>query len=455
MKLTPKKRQAPSLSELKQQLEAVPLWCSRPSVEPVTLFVSGSETPITEAERKELIARVRAGEVIELELEAVTFIQRETPNRNFVRIAPKILSAFAKSFAGQPFLRDHAQDEQQARGGTIITSKLEAGDEGEKQIRMRLKLVKPWAVESALDGTLDRFSIGWHRTSPSDCSICKGPWLAPTCDHWPGLLDAKTGKVAELIVTGADGTEASGVNVPAVLGTRIESISQLSAIDPGSLADILAADASPSADDEKEEAPMKLLAALISALALPATSTEEDVLAAVNDQREELTGMRDRLTIAEAASGSVKERLAAIEVENAKRAAKDRLAAVDAGISQLIAAGKIKPGSETESALRRQGGVLKKADGTIEIDTKKDLDVFSASVADLLATGPVVTPVGAPLPANKPDPAPVAPTEAKAFLAQSPTTASWLAKAGIKPEEFEKHGENGRLHVVGRFGGAG
>lgn len=414
------------------------------------LYLRGGDSPMAKGERVDLIQRLHAGEFIELEMAATVFIQRDTPNYNFLRFRPGDMAGLAKSYTGTPFLRNHGTDQQGDRGGTIVSSKLVHNDDGSKQFDQRLHLVKPWAVESALDGTLDRFSIGWYRGGTSECSICKASWLS--CMHWPGELDADAGVVCELIQVSPRGKETSYVNAPAVLGTSPASISQLEALDPALLADILAADTTPGDDDD-----MKILTTLIAALALPATSTEDDVLSAVTTQRDELTAMRDRATIAEAGAQGVKDRLAVIEIENAKRATVDRLTVVEAGIASLIAAGKIKPGSETELALKRQGGVSTKpnAAGVLEVvvDLKRDVDVFSASVKDLLASGPVVTPVGAVLPMVLPDPLPATPTDAKAFLAAAPETASWLARAGIKPEDFEKHGAAGRALVVGKFGG--
>lgn len=433
MKSPRPKHQTATRSELKSQLDAVPTWRGKVEYEPIALYVSGSEKQLTDVERKELIARVRAGEVIELELDAVPFIQRATANRNFVRFKPGILASFAKSYKGAPFLRNHDQDDQAQRGGTVVASKLEHNEDGSKQMRMRLKLVKPWAVESALDGTLDRFSIGWNRdrSMPLECSSCEADWL--DCSHWPGEADEK-GEIVQLVIGGAEGTEVSAVNVPAVAGTSIESISTLKAIDPGHLADMLAADAIPGGHDD-----MKLLATLCALLSLPATATEDDVVAGVTKLQTERDGLSDQLTIAKTASDDVKSRLSKLEAEKVDREKQAKLATVDGGIAQLLAAGKIKPGSETEAALRRQGD--------------RDVEVFAATVKDLLASGPVVTPVGAPLPASNPDPNPTPVAGAKGYLAAKPETAKWLAAAGIDEKAFEKHGEVGREIAGAVFGG--
>lgn len=411
------------------------------------LYLRGGDSPMSKNDRVELINRSRAGEFVELEMVATVFVQRETPNYNFLRFKAGDLPSFAKSYTGSPFLADHATSEQNRRGGTIITSKLIHGD-AEKLFEQRLHLVKPWAVESALDGTLDRFSIGWYRGGTSECSICEATWLA--CSHWPGELDEKTGKICELVQINPRGKETSYVNGPAVLGTSPTSISQLEALDPQLAADILAADASPGVKDD-----MKTLAAMIAALALPATATEEDVLAAVQRQHTELTSTRDQLTVSTSANENTRTRLAALEVESIERAKLARVSVVDSSIDRLIAGGKLKPGSETELALRRMGGVTKATvDGKeqLTIDEKKPLDVFTAYVNDMLANGAPVTPAGAPLPASKPDPTPTGLADGKAYLAQKPETASWLKSAGITQEQFEKHGSDGRVMAGAIFG---
>lgn len=389
------------------------------------LYAGGNGVALSKSDRTAMLAKLRAGAAdapSELELEAVTFIQRDTPNRNYVRFKPGMLASFGKSFEGQPVLKDHDSRSLSSRAGTIIASKLEHNDDGSKQIRMRLKLVKDWAIEAALDGTLDRFSIGWNRTAPTQCSICEASLR--NCDHWPGETDAKSGRVCELLFTGADGTEVSGVNVPAIVGTRIESISQLEAIDPAQLACILGDDATGSVPaDPKEKPTMNNLPALVAALGLPPTATEDQILAAAE-------AAADKLKIAEQAKTNTETRLAAIEVENKKRADADRASLIEAGISKLVATGKIKPGSEVETALRRQGA--------------RDMELFAASVADMAGSASV-TPVGAPTPGATKDPAGDGPlSDGKAFAKSNPEIGNWLKKAGISEEEFEKYGAKAR-----------
>lgn len=410
-----------SSSRSKEQLGDV-RWCAEVPREPAcVLYAKGSGTPLDEAAKEEMLRAARAGEVVSLEVEAVTFIQRDTPNRNFVRFKPGMLATFAKSFEGQPMLRDHASWSMAARGGTILASKLEHNDDGSKQIRMRLELVKPWAVEAALDGTLDRFSIGWSRTGIVECSFHCAAWSK--CDCWPGDT-MSDGTRMQLVFTAADGTEVSGVNVPAVVGTRIEAIQQLTAIDDGTLlADILAEHAT---HREQETMKPEIYAALVASLGLSATATHEEVAEAAQAQA-------DKLKIAESKGSDVAARLAAVEKASTDRAAAERITKIDDSIAKLIAAGKLKPDpapASLESALRRSGA--------------RDFDVFAATVADMLSVGASITPVGKPALAITADPNGGVIKDGAAFLTANPEAAKWLSKAGVTPEQFEKHGANAR-----------
>ena len=174
--------------------------------------------------RTELLARVRAGEPLEVDFDARTFVQRDAPNRNFVRIKPSILAKLARSFVGVPFLRDHDKKSIGARGGTVVASEL-VEESGVAAFQMTIRAIKPWAVEGVLDGTIDRFSIGFVPTGDVLCSAHKTP-IFTKCSCWPGdkiRLD-DTEHLVEFIVTAAEGVETSAVNVPAVVGTGIKSV---------------------------------------------------------------------------------------------------------------------------------------------------------------------------------------------------------------------------------------
>lgn len=390
-----------------------------------TLFVDGQR--LDKAGRVAMLAALKGGDVPPvLEIEAITYLQRETPNRKFVRFSDKILAAFAKSFIGQPFLRDHNSYELEARGGTITSSKLEKLEDGTKAIRMKLSLVKAWAIEGALDGTIDRFSIGWSRTDIVICSVHKTE-VFTKCDCMPGMkvLD----QVVQFVFTGAEGTEVSAVNVPAVVGTSVQAISQLDALDRDTLAGILASEL----PIPRKEKPM-IDPQILAALGLKSDATLADVLA-------KIASLGDSLTITASKHQLLATELETLRSEKATREAGAKKVAIDASIAQLTHAGKIKPGSPVETALRSMAG--------------RDMDVFAAQVKDLLETGLQVTPVGQQVVVDGKDPVPVvtpglAVVDGKGFLAANPETAKWLNKAGITQEQFDKHGAQAREAVVAR-----
>lgn len=199
-----------------------------PALGSLAVLFRGEE--VGPADRRKLLDRVRAGEAIEIEFQARTFLQAEgEANRNHLRFKPGILRSLAKSFVGTPFLRDHDQRALLARGGTVIASKavkLEGDAENDDEpgpwaFDQTIRAIKPWAVEGVLDGTIDRFSIGWHPTGPVLCSVHETE-VFDGCFCYPG--DVVEGETVEFLFTAAEGVEVSTVNVPAVPGTEIQGI---------------------------------------------------------------------------------------------------------------------------------------------------------------------------------------------------------------------------------------
>ncbi len=181
------------------------------------------------APRRELITAVRGGAHVELALTAKTFRQRDgSPNKRFLRFNPDALGEIASSFVGMPVLRDHNTYEQSARVGTITASDVITDSAaGWSAFRQVLHIVKPEAVISVLDGTLDRFSIGWSATGPVLCTVHKSDVRASSrCGCWPGDVVTIDGlaQTVEYEFQNAEGTEVSTVNVPAVQGTKIEEV---------------------------------------------------------------------------------------------------------------------------------------------------------------------------------------------------------------------------------------
>ena len=177
-------------------------------------------------------AKLAAGELDELVFEACVF-RAVYPNRNYLRFRDEDLEAFAASFVGQPFLRDHNSYELEARGGTVRGSWLEgvvgATDGGAPtELMQRIALTVPRDIEAFLNQTIDRFSIGWYWTPPL-CSVCGTEWLSRECNHWPGRKYAggdggKREALCELVFVAPAGKETSAVNAPAVGGTGVRGV---------------------------------------------------------------------------------------------------------------------------------------------------------------------------------------------------------------------------------------
>ena len=180
--------------------------------------------------RSKLIEAVRSGRHLELEVPAIVFRQQiGKPNKNGLRFSTKSLPKVAASYAGKPMLVDHRSWMQSSRIGTIAASELVDGkldtEPGGAAFRQIFRVVKPEAVISVLDGTIDRFSIGWDATGAVICTA-HGTEVFTECDCWP-LETVKIDKqsvIVEYEFTQAEGDETSSVNSPAVSGTKIEDV---------------------------------------------------------------------------------------------------------------------------------------------------------------------------------------------------------------------------------------
>jgi len=184
--------------------KVMPVLYSLPVVETLTL-----------PKRAELLPKIESGELEYLDFRANVFTNGL--NRNPYRFRDEDLAAFAVSFEGQPFLRDHETGEIEAREGTILTSAYN-GQAFVQDIRITTRR----GMLDYLEGRIDRFSIGWFYDDCL-CSICQSGFFSNTCTHWPGqkynTLEGE--KTCELIFINPKGKETSAVNVPAVEGTGI------------------------------------------------------------------------------------------------------------------------------------------------------------------------------------------------------------------------------------------
>jgi hypothetical protein len=168
-------------------------------------------------ERAVTLPQIQSGALEYIEFEARTFRQSTKPNKNYVRFRDEDLPAFANSFKGQPFLRNHDQHDIGARDGIITIAKLDG-----KDFVQTIRLTTRTGMLAFVEGQIDRFSIGWYAEWMM-CSICEQDWLS--CSHWPGrkykIGESQTEKVCEIIMMVPKGKETSAVNAPAVEGTGL------------------------------------------------------------------------------------------------------------------------------------------------------------------------------------------------------------------------------------------
>lgn len=292
-----------------------------------------------ETKRRELIASVRAGTHHELLVEATTFRQKEgVANRRNIRHADGALEALAGSFVGMPVLLDHDTRSQASRIGTIVESSLARhGGTGWANLNQKLRIVKPEAVISVLDGTIDRFSIGWLPTGPVLCSVhgvdVRG---ADSCYCWPGDQVSIEGKLrtVEYVFTAADGIEVSAVNVPAVKGTKVDDIRSALAAE---------LDFSPRSPEPAGHMRFTLLAAALSMTALT-EADEAAALRAVEDlKRGKLTAEQER----DEARRQLKELETKLTATEA-RVAVAEASALDSEIAAAIKDGKLRMTRDAE-----------------------------------------------------------------------------------------------------------
>lgn len=378
-----------------------------PAARSIALDAAGAEIGV--AERDQLLAKVAAGEHVELTMDVLAFEQRrDEANRNGIRFREGMLIKFGRTGVGTPFLRDHEQDEVEARAGTVTASRTEKRGEGDYVIRQTVKVSAPWAVDLALRGLLGSVSIGARPTGPVECSIC-GTEVLTDCWHFPlDTVDGKDGpQVCEWVFTDAELIETSVVNVPAVPSARIQAIRA-----------VLSAGAN-RGGRAPQETNMKGI--LIGLLGLAATAGESEITNAVRD------GFLERDTL-RSVNAELAKRTNELEVELKQfreqaelAAAAAAVAAEEAFISEGISTGKVGLNSDLEKNLR----ALFKAN--------------QATARSLLASMPRSTPVGAERQSDRAaPPAAAASTDVAAILGDiSPNAtldgvASVLAQMGVQ-----------------------
>lgn len=332
--------------------------------------------------RQQLLTALRSGEFTgPLLVEATTFIQRPTPNRNYSRFARGTLRAGARSFVGQVVLLDHDQRSQQARIGTIVKSVADKDAEGNVTFVMTLSIVKQHAIESVLDGTIDRFSIGWFPTGTIACSVHEQPLFGPgCCTCWPG--DTVNGKKVEAVFTSWEGVEVSAVNVPAVVGTGIDQIR-------AALTALRSDDniGGKTATTQKKETTMNIR----SYLGLADTATDDEVQAALTAKDAAMTVLKTQVAEQQALAASNEAQLAAaraarIDTSIAAAYADGRLAVVRDSSGKQIA-------SELETRIRSVASAsADSAIALLDALPKMHPNGNPAALQSNLPAAPVVTP---------------------------------------------------------------
>lgn len=361
------------------------------------LFVRGSGgRQITEEERVALLAAIRAGKPPpQLVIEAVTFNQRPgVANRNFHRFKPEVLDKIGRSFTNTPFLRDHRQWDIGHRGGTVLQSTpAPLANAGGVEFHQVIELVKPWAMEGVLDGTIDRFSIGWHNIGPILCSICRAEFWSGDCWHFPGERDEETGELCEIISTDAEGVEVSAVSVPAVVGTGIEAVRE------AARAYLAATRAAHTGRAPKEKA-MSKFASILPLLSLSHAASDEAIVEGVKKLHADLAEERMLRGAETKARETFEARALAAETKLAERSKVDH----DAELDRLLETVRVKVGQKLGADGKPVRGGTEEEAFIIEV-AATSLERARALVAKIPQRSPVGRPLLSSLPAGQ-DPTP-------------------------------------------------
>lgn len=294
----------------------------------VSLFDDGEQ-------RRELLERVRCGEVVELLIDAQTYAQGEgVENRNFEIFSPEALESLVSTAAGTPFARDHSLRTED-KAGHAKSAELRR-EQGVDALQERLEVVKPWAVEAALDGTMTHFSIStitpWGDV---ECGYCGNPVLL--CDHWPGDLVEGADKHVVWIHRSAEWVERSWVVRPAVTDTGLIGWTQLY--------DLRNARAR-ARKPERRNMNIKEL------LKLSADADENAVTAKVRTLLAENEQLRARYQDLEAAATQGAEELEKVRAELADLRTAEAKREADAEIEKLVKEGRIRAEGKQEELIR-------------------------------------------------------------------------------------------------------
>lgn len=309
---------------------------SRASITETAIELRASETAaekLTPAQVDELLAKAVARERVEVVIDLLAWEQGKRdaagnviPNRNRVRFRDGAMMALGRSGKGTPYLRDHDKWSMAAVGGQVIESKtVKVDDAGHYEIRQRVSVTEPTAVERVLRGLTRHVSIGWRPTGPILCTACDAEVLTE-CWHFPGDTATVDGQEVEVWweYQDAELVETSEVPVPAVPTAGLEAIrSAFAAAHENS-------NRGPAPHNEDNDT-MKLTPALAAFLGIAVTASDDEIDAAVAKVKPEVEG-----------AAAVKAELAILKAE----AAIDKSTPVDKFIQAAVAEGRITPADE-------------------------------------------------------------------------------------------------------------
>jgi hypothetical protein len=376
------------------------------------------------------------------------------------------MRALARSFRGKVFIGAHDWGDPKARGGDIVDAYAEE-IENDTEIAIFYDIVAkaPWAIEGLANKTIDRFSLGVDPKGEITCTVHDVPvWSTDDCYCWPGQT-VEDGLVAEWEFEDGEGLELSAVNVPAVEGTGIVEAS--ADADAGSYAALAALCGRESVRARnalgggskggarvggfrREPAPITMAvsndsprgalmdrALLCQKLGLPATATDEQILARIAEN-----------ATAAAQAGVLQTQLAEVANREQQLAAERDAAHVESEITRLRASRAVSD------------AVVEKLRAT----AKSSRSAFDASLALVESSAPELVASatgGAPTTARpvlqsdgKPAQNPGVAVDAledgpDAFEANrtNPNLGKLMKLAGVTAEDVRKHGSRS-FHVL-------
>ena len=341
------------------------------------------------ASKKEMLAKLNAGEIIQLFVDITAFSQKPgRHNRNFVRFRDERLSDIAATAVNRPFLRDHAQHTVLAQGG-VMTASSAVTNGTEVNFVQTVRLTSKWAVERALMDVMRSFSIGWLPIpAPGElepvltCSLCNAPMRGCVWEksHYRGSVHG-TQRV-EWIFENAELVETSDVVVPAVTQVGLIDVREAHAVPTAAELQMFGVPCKDDGNSEEETMNTQTMQQLASMFSVP--DNPDDIVKAAAD-------MAQKLAEAEAREAKSIEKLAAMEVKVSKASEELRLAAEK---HEKAAAELAAEKSRTWADILVSEGKLTAPGSPMYKHMCELHQVDSAKAEELAAAMPRVTPLG-------------------------------------------------------------